>query len=364
MNGKIKPGERNRPDLRGRGGARGGSREAGAHGGPPGTAPGAERGPRGPRGNAPAPAATLVRDADRTAREGPVHPCFLILLEELGGLGPGTQGPGATGLPRTRHRPKTAVASAGAPGRARRAAAAASVSRSAQWGCPATSPRATPSRGRRLQSPPGPLTSARPGATPLGRAARGVGCACGSGRPRLGTPRLRQDRNVAAGAGRPLPGGSSYPPRPSPPAAHRAVREAAPDPRVGGKLRPQSPGQSWSAAGDLEPRAPPQAVRGPRTQPTAGRTRSPSLPLSRPLIPPGPLFPPSQAWDGFGPAPPLGGLLSSPRGPGELPGDSTRPLKFSNLFLGLIHFCFRHCQRPAAHPRLPGSAWGRSLGGL
>lgn len=121
--------------------------------------------------------------------------------------------------------------------------------------------------------------------------------------------------------------------------------------------------RSWSAAGDLEPRAPPQAVRGPRTQPTARRTRSPSLPLSSPLSPPGPLFPLSQAWDGLGPAPPLGGLLSSLRGPAELPGNPTRLQKRP-------HFCFWGLSisasatptglQPTRGPQ--GSAWNWSKG--
>lgn len=274
-----------------------------------------------------------------------------FLLEELGGLGPG-----ATGLPRTRPRES--------PAERRRAAAAASVSRSAQWGCPATSPRATPSRtaasrARRARSPPRRRARCRWGGRPTGWAARAARGDRGSGpRACAGTgtwPRAPGDPFRAARVTpAPLPSrGSPGGPR-SRPRSTRGWETEAPEPRTelvsGGRPRTQGP-----AAG--RPRA---------SDPAHGRENS--EPFSPPLQPPHPArptFPTEPSLGRLRPAPPLGGLLSSPRGPGELPGDSTRPLKFSNLcFWGLSISASSTPGGLAAHPRPPGSAWSRSLGAL
>lgn len=112
-----------------------------------------------------------VRDGDRTAREGPVHPCLLILLlEELGGLGPGTQRPGATGLPRTRHRPKTAVASAGVPRRPPQSPGPRSGAAPPRLRGPRL-PGAAASRARPARSPPRRRARRRSGGRPAGWAA-------------------------------------------------------------------------------------------------------------------------------------------------------------------------------------------------
>lgn len=188
----------------------------------------------------------------------------------------------------------------------RRAAAAASVAGSAQWGCPATSPRGTPSRCRRLQSPPGPRSRPRRGARrrPGGRPwARGTPC---SG-PRASGP---------AGTWPRAPGDPFREARgttPAPPLPRLTARSAKPplDPR----------GRETEAR---EART--ELVSGgrPRTQgPTAGRPRASSPAhrrgnsesFSSPLQPPHsarPTFPTEPSLGRLQPAPPLGGLLSSP----------------------------------------------------
>lgn len=59
--------------------------------------------------------------------------------------------------------------------------------------------------------------------------------------------------------------------------------------------------------------------------------------------------------------PPLGGLLSSPRGPAQLPSHPTRHLASPGpLLLRIIHFCFRHSRRPETQLQRPDSAWSQS----
>ena len=132
------------------------------------------------------------------------------------------------------------------------------------------------------------------------------------------------------------------------------------------RVRP-SAGWRWPASNPeshLGPSGGPRTIRGPRTQATSQELRDL---LFHPLQPPSPrpahLSHRAQSGTASAQTPPLGGLLSSPRGPAQLPSHPTRPpgvgwISASGVG-GIIHFCSLHSCQPAAHLQCPGSAWGQ-----
>lgn len=233
---------------------------------------------------------------------------------------------------RPRVGPETGVSSSGAPRRAPqpRGWAALSVSPSALRGCPATSPRATPSRGRRLPPPAGPsLASAPPSAPKPCGVARGPGFGRSPGLSCPWTPRYRQAASGAAGAGRPRA-------REDP---ARAARVAAPTPPGPGLTRPGSVKMALGSrgreteAGEARTSLSHGAGQwraasnpGSHLKPSAGRVLShPHLPAMETLSPPlAPSRPPLPAP----PTPPAEPSLSPPRpraSSGRAPTQPSRP---------------------------------------
>lgn len=184
-----------------------------------------------------------------------------------------------------------------------------------------------------------------------------MGCARGLGRSGLRPPRLRPGGNVAADAGRPLPGGSSYhPPLPS----HSSPGDLRSGfwIHAGGKLRPERPrlARTTEVVSGGRPRTQGPAAGRPRASDPAHRQENSesSSPLQPPL-PARPTFPTEPSLRRLGPGASFGRApihSARPRRASWQPHPAPEAPTF--LFLGIIDFCFRHSHRPATHPRSPG----------